>query len=72
MGKDKKADAAKIAAKKARSEAKQKKNLTKRNKKELKETGEDDIGTHSPHPTCLLLHFILHHPLTYAFLCISS
>jgi hypothetical protein len=45
MGKDKKSDPAKAAAKKARTEAKQQKVLTKRNKKELKETGEEDIGS---------------------------
>jgi hypothetical protein len=47
MGKDKKSDPAKAAAKKARTEAKQQKVLTKRNKKELKETGEEDIGSRS-------------------------
>lgn len=44
MGKDKKVDPIKLAAKKARAQAKQQKNTIKRNKKELKETGEEDIG----------------------------
>lgn len=44
MGKkDKKADAAKIEAKKLRQATKQAKTTTKRTKKELKEAGEDDI-----------------------------
>ena len=44
MGKDKKSDPSKLAAKKARQQAKQQKNTIKRNKKELKDTGEEDIG----------------------------
>lgn len=44
MGKDKKVDPIKLAAKKAKIKEKQQKNIIKRNKKELKESGEEDIG----------------------------
>jgi len=45
MGKKDKKDPAKADAKKARQAAKQQKTSTKRNKKEAKELGEDDIDT---------------------------